>query len=180
MKALLVIDMQKGDKKTFDNLYKREQMVQNISKLIDGFGNAGEKVVQIKIWIENPEETTMLKKCPGCGIANTPDAELFDELKDKEYDKIVKKTNYSAFWKTDLDEYLKENSIDEVYLVGIHTGACILFTGVDAFYRGYKTSVVKDAVSSVTDDGGMKLKLNKFEELIGDLITTEELLNSLR
>ena len=179
MKALLVIDMQKGDQKTYKSLYKRDQMVRNISKLIDAFKKSGNKVIEAKIWITTKTKTTMLSKCNNCGIANTPEAELFDELQNKTYDKRIKKTNYSAFWNTNLEEYLKENNITELYLTGIHMGCCVFLTGVDAFYRGYKTFLVTDASSSVDVRKGIDLRIKKFNQLVGELITTEELLNQL-
>ncbi len=180
MKALLVIDMQKGNKYIFNNLYNREKMIKNISKLIDAFKENKQKVIQIKIWIKNSENSSLSKKFPEVGIAGTMDAEIMDELKNKDYDKFIEKTNYSGFWNTDLDEYLKKNNIKELYLTGIHTGCCILFTAVDAFYRGYDVYVVNDAVSSVSDKEGIKKKIKKIKELIGESISTEELIKNLK
>ncbi len=180
MKALLVIDMQKGDEHTFKNLYNKDKMIKNISKLIEVFKKNKQKVIQIKIWIKNPEKTSLSKKFPQVGIAKTKEAEIIDELKNKDYDKIIKKTNYSSFWNTDLNEYLKKNKIKELYLTGIHTGCCILFTAVDAFYRGYDVYVVEDAVSSVSDKEGIKKKIEKIKELIGESISTEELIKKIK
>ncbi len=179
MKALLVIDMQKGDEHTFNNLYKRDKMIKNISKLIDIFKKNNHKVIQIKIWVKDTEKTTLSKKFPSVGIAGTEEAEIIDELKNKDYDKFIEKTNYSSFWNTDLNEYLKKNNIKELYLTGIHTGCCILFTAVDAFYRGYDVYVVEDAVSSVSDKKGIKKKIKKIKELTGESISTEELIKKL-
>ena len=58
-------------------------------------------------------------------------------------------------------------------------GCCVLFTGVDAFYRGYNSFLVKDASSSVDVKEGIDKRAEKFENLCGELITTEELLNQL-
>lgn len=178
-KALLVIDMQKGDDYTYSHIYKRERLVKNISKLIDAFHKKKQKIIELKIWVKKSPKTVILKKCPKCGIENTKYAEVMDELKDKKYDKKIKKENYSGFFRTDLDAYLKKNKIKELYLTGIHTGCCILFTGADAFYRGYDTYIVADAVSSVSDKKGIKNKIDKFRDLIGDAISTSALIKKL-
>lgn len=68
-------------------------------------------------------------------------------LKDREY--------YSAFndtWglhKTELDEILKAEKIQTVYLVGLAYDFCVLHTGISASELGYKTVVLKDLSRSV-------------------------------
>lgn len=173
MKALLVIDMQEEGMK---GLYKKVEIVKNILKLIDKFNSKNYKVIQSKVWITDPKKTSMTKLWPNEGIANTKGAEIILELKDKKFDKIIKKTNYSAFFGTQLDNYLKKNKVKELYIVGIHSGCCILFTGVDAYYRNYDVFFVKDAISSA---GGKKSVINglkNFEMFCGKTISTSQLI----
>jgi nicotinamidase-related amidase len=179
-KALIVIDMQNGDKYTYEHLYKRKQVVKNILKLIDAFNDKNYSVIKTSMWITDKKKSPVYKKFPKIGIPKSKSAEMMDELKGKYYDLSIKKENWSGFYKTDLEAYLKKNRIKELYLTGIHAGCCVLFTGADAFYRGYKTYIVTDAVSSVTDKKGLEKKIEKFEELVGYSITTDSLLNELR
>src|SRR5690625_3275424 len=63
------------------------------------------------------------------------------------------KTRYSAFVGTDLELKLRERNIEEVHLVGVCTDICILHTAVDAYNKGFKIVVHKDAVASFNDKG---------------------------
>lgn len=176
MKALLVIDMQKEGVK---GLYKQKEVISNISKLIDKFKSKKHKIIQSKVWITDPKKTSMTKLWPGEGIADTEGAEIIPELKDKKYDKIIKKTNYSSFYGTSLDTYLKKNKIKELYIAGINTGCCILFTGVDAFYRSYDVFLVKDASSTASGKKYHEKGIDAFKDFCGKIITTTELLKKL-
>jgi nicotinamidase/pyrazinamidase len=176
MKALLVIDMQKEGVK---NLYQQKEVISNISKLIDKFHSKKHKVIQAKVWITDPKKTSMTKLWPNEGIAKTEGAEIIPELENKHYDKIIKKTNYSAFYGTSLDNYLKKNKITELYIVGINTGCCILFSGVDAFYRGYDVFLVEDANSTSAGKNRWQKGMKEFEYFCGKLIKTNSLLRKI-
>lgn len=73
---------------------------------------------------------------------------------------ILKGTNpdidsYSGFFdnqrlqSTGLSDYLQEQGIDEVYVVGLATDYCVKFTALDAASLGLRTRVIKDACRGV-------------------------------
>ncbi len=176
MKALLIMDMQKESTK---GLYKKGEIIKNISKLIDKFNSKKYKVIQTKVWIKDTKKTSMTKLWPNEGIANTKGAEIIPELKNKKYDKVIEKTNYSAFFGTQLDNYLKKNKVKELYIVGIHSGCCILFTGVDAFYRNYNVFFVEDAISSAGGKRSVINGLKNFKMFCGKTISTLQIMSSV-
>ena len=63
--------------------------------------------------------------------------------------------SYSAFfdngkkYKTDLDDLLKKNSVDTLYIMGLATDYCIKFTVLDALELGYKVYLVEDGCRGV-------------------------------
>lgn len=63
--------------------------------------------------------------------------------------------SYSAFFdngrlkKTDLDDMLKANNIDELYVVGLATDYCVKFTVLDALDLGYKVKLILDGCRGV-------------------------------
>ena len=73
---------------------------------------------------------------PHC-IAGTEGSQIIQQLQVKDGDKIIKKRRYSAFYGTDLDLYLREKGIEEIYLVGVCTNICVLYTAADARNLGY-------------------------------------------
>ena len=57
--------------------------------------------------------------------------------------KVFEKTIYSVVNK-ELIEYIKENNIEQIYLCGFDTDACVLKTALDLFENNYEVYVLKD------------------------------------
>lgn len=51
-----------------------------------------------------------------------------------------------------LDDWLRENDVDEVVIVGIATDHCVRATALDAVNAGYDTTVLRDYVVGVDED----------------------------
>lgn len=67
-------------------------------------------------------------------------------------DAVVRKTRYSAFYKTDLEKLLKNKKIDTLVITGILTDICVLYTAGDAYMRGFKVIVPENCVASVSEE----------------------------
>lgn len=102
---------------------------------------------------------------PHC-IGNTKGSEIIKELEAEDNDKIIKKRRYSSFYGTDLDLYLRENNINEIYLVGVCTNICVLYTAADARNISYKVNIYKDGVASF-DEEAHKFALSEAESVLG-------------
>ncbi len=76
------------------------------------------------------------------------------------------KTRYSAFAGTDLELKLRERGISELHLVGVCTDICVLHTAVDAYNKGFKIVVYKDAVASF-NHVGHEWALGHFKACLG-------------
>lgn len=88
---------------------------------------------------------------PHC-IAGTKGSEIIKELEVTEEDKIIKKRRYSAFFGTDLDLYLREKEVNEIYLVGVNTNICVLYTAADGRNINYKVNIYEDGVASFNQE----------------------------
>ncbi|ALV45890.1 nicotinamidase [Arthrobacter alpinus] len=51
-----------------------------------------------------------------------------------------------------LDEWLRENDVEDVVVVGIATEHCVRATALDAVNAGYNTTVLRDYVAGINDD----------------------------
>ena len=80
-------------------------------------------------------------------------AEIYESNKHKENVYYFNKTRYSAFAGTDLEIKLREREITEVHLVGVCTDICILHSAIDAYNKGFKIVVHKNAVASFNQVG---------------------------
>lgn len=80
-----------------------------------------------------------------------PGTEIVAELAPSPEDIVVDKSYASAFYGTPLATYLVGLEADTVVLTGVSTGGCVRATAVDAVTRGYRATVVADAVADRID-----------------------------
>lgn len=64
----------------------------------------------------------------------------------------IDKRTYSGFYNTVLDNLLKYNDIEEVYIAGLVTSICVQHTAADAFFRGYKINIVENGCADTSDE----------------------------
>jgi isochorismate hydrolase len=61
---------------------------------------------------------------------------------------VIRKTQYSAFFETDLDQILKKLKVTNILITGVLTHLCCETTARDAFMRNYDVFFVTDATAS--------------------------------
>ena len=152
MRALLIVDVQndfcpggalpvpQGDK-----------VVPVINRLMDQF----DIVVASKDW--HPSQTVHFQKWPVHCVHNRPGAEFHPELDSVKIGQVFlkgtgnKDDGYSAFEATNvnLEKFLKDRQVTELYVVGLATDYCVRASTLDALRLGFRTFVVKDAIAAV-------------------------------
>lgn len=149
MKALLVIDMLEdfidldGKLSTGSEGLKIVPFVKN---KLDTFRADGDKIIYI---CDNHErDDREFEMFPVHCVAGTKGSNIIKDLEPLPGEKIIYKRRYSSFFATELDLYLRENSIDELYIVGVCTNICVLYTCADGRNLNYNISVYKDGVAS--------------------------------
>ncbi|WP_077324327.1 cysteine hydrolase family protein [Virgibacillus siamensis] len=110
---------------------------------------------------------------PPHNIIGTTGQELYGDLasvyeanKKKDNVYYFDKTRYSAFAGTDLELKLRERGIEELHFVGVCTDICVLHSAVEAYNKGFKIVVHKDAVASF-NAAGHDWALGHFEHTLG-------------
>ncbi len=86
---------------------------------------------------------------PAHAVRGTEGAQVIEELSPQSGDIIVEKTTYSGFYKTRLEDVLKDLGVKGLRLTGCVTHICILFTASDAVLRDYMVTVPADAVAAL-------------------------------
>lgn len=94
-------------------------------------------------------------------VQGTPGVEFVNELETARVARIFQKgtdpgiDSYSGMYdnghqkSTGLAEYLKEQGITDLYLVGLATDYCVKFTALDAVKEGFKVHVIREACRGV-------------------------------
>lgn len=152
MRALLVIDMLRDfvDKKGALPVLEARSIIPAINREIARARAARESV--IFVCDSHAPDDKEFKLWPRHAIAGSEGAKIVDELDYKKGDAIVRKTTYSAFYKTRLEKILKRRRADALVLTGVLTDICVLHSASDAYLHGFKVVVPRDAVASVSKE----------------------------
>ena len=163
MKALLIVDVQ-NDFCPGGALAVKDgnQVVPVINKLIPQFP----LVVASMDW--HPADSEHFEKWPPHCVRQTTGADMHPDLHTSMIDKIFlkgtegKDDGYSAFEATNmnLEDYLKNRGITDLYVAGLTTDYCVKETALEAIEKGFNTYVFTDAIRAVNvnpDDGAKAL-----------------------
>ena len=85
-------------------------------------------------------------------IAGTPGAEVIDELDRKEEDLWLPKPRFSAFFKTGLEDWLRERGVTLCAVAGITTNVCVLTTVLDAICFDFKAVLLENCTAAMPVD----------------------------
>lgn len=136
---LLVIDLQKA----FINEYTKN-LPNKIKDIIDT--RQYDNVVFTRFI--NKKGSVYVKKLAWKKCINDEDKKIVIDVGRR---KVIDKFTYTAINK-ELIEYINENKIEEIYLCGIDTDACVLKTALDLFELGYNIYVLKDYCTSTSGE----------------------------
>ena len=168
-KALIIVDMVKGfiNKKTKDGpcamyLKGADRIVPFIEREIHSL-----KPKDTEIWVcdtHKPNDKEFERFPPHC-IEGTEESKPI-EIPYKGRHVVIPKTRYSGFYVTSLDNLLQMKKVTEVTIVGVCTDICVFATALDAFYHGYKVTVVKDCIYAL-EVGRGEMCLKYLKDLAG-------------
>jgi len=129
--ALLVIDVQVGFFDSNPAVYKGEEILPRIKKLIEKARAANIPVVYVR-HDEDPEEFR----------------EIHPQIAPQEGEPVISKMTPDSFYETNLQETLTELGVKNLVIAGFATEYCIDTTTRSAFGKKYKVTVVKDSHST--------------------------------
>jgi nicotinamidase/pyrazinamidase len=157
MKALLIVDVQNdfcpGGALEVKN---GDQVVPVINNIMSGFP----LVVASMDW--HPVDSKHFEKWPPHCVRQTDGADMHQDLHMSRIEKIFlkgtegKDDGYSAFEATniDLEEYLVNRGITDLYIAGLATDYCVKETVLNALQKGFNTYVITDATHPVEVNPG--------------------------
>lgn len=137
-KALIVIDVQ--------NYFMNEHTHELPKKIAMHLENNSYDTVAFTKFVNSPNSSFQKifgwKKC-----ANPPEIDIVPELQEHAQN-IFEKNGFSAFKSSKLLTFLHQNDIQEVYLCGTDTEACVLASALEAFELGFHVHVLHELCAS--------------------------------
>ena len=165
--ALLIIDMLNDFIAKNGALYcgeTGEEIIPYINKLIAEHRELGSLIISIQDThtADDPE----FKLFPPHSIKGQKGSQVYPEVHISEKDLVVLKPTFSAFYKTNLDDILESQSINEVYLCGVCTSICVMETCSDLCVRNKQIYVYKHGVADF-DQTAHEFALQRMEKIFG-------------
>ena len=159
--ALLIVDMSNdfvADNGTLTASKPAQEIVPYIKDLATQFLADG-NIVVVTMDAHQPDDPHFKLWTPH-NIINTRGQQLYGELYDWYQENLgspnliyTPKTNYNAFFKTDLAVTLKNLEVEKVHVVGVCTDICDFLTVAGADAEGFKTAIHKRGAATFTDLG---------------------------
>jgi ureidoacrylate peracid hydrolase len=100
-------------------------------------------------------------------VDGTWDAAIVDDLEPQPGDKVIRKTRYNGFVRTDLEAHLRARGIRHLLFTGIATNICVESTARSAFFADFWPIIVEDAVNHAGPDFTRQATLWAFENVLG-------------
>ncbi|AZI55547.1 cysteine hydrolase [Epilithonimonas vandammei] len=191
--ALVLIETQNEwmhkDGKLNKGLVKDKEMMQtsisNIEKALEYARKNGIEVIHVGLRFQKgyPElangKSGLRKAIPNAGTfpINEFGSQFYETVKPIEGEFIVTgRVGASGFTGSNLDAYLRNNKIENLYLVGYATHVCVESTLRDAHDKGYNTFVISDATSAF-NRMQQDYVLSEIVHHFGEHLTTSEFIN---
>lgn len=194
--ALLIVDMQNGFVHPNGTLGKLGWNVSplvapipHIRRLIDLFERKNLPIIFFRLSFADDsyadagiilDRRPQIKKIKGL-LRGTWDVEIIDELRpdgQSENVMVIDKTRNTAFFRTELDDKLKELGVDQVIVTGVGTNVCVEATVRDAFTYGYPPIVVREATATLEDDA-QQASLKNMGDSFGEVRGVDEVVAAL-
>jgi nicotinamidase-related amidase len=151
--ALLVIDMQQYfcDPSSHAYFTDATKILPSIQRLITSFRQHTRPVLFTRYALLRTEPPgSMGRWWRDILYDDNPLSALIDAFHPLPQEPVIRKTQYSAFFETKLDQILQKNQVTTVVITGVLTHLCCETTARDAFMRNYDVFFVTDATASDT------------------------------
>lgn len=138
-KALLVIDVQNEYFTGKLKVTYPSNSLDNILKVMD-YAKENHMII-IVVQHTGTDGNTFIK--------HSNEWDIHPKVLEKSYDYLIEKNKPSSFYKTNLEEILIKENIDEVIISGYMTQMCCDTTAREAFHKGYKVKFLSDATGTI-------------------------------
>ncbi|WIY52480.1 isochorismatase family cysteine hydrolase [Devosia sp. YIM 151766] len=186
--ALLVIDLQEANRPTGAwPVFDYSGIIDRSKTVIEAARATGIQVIYTRHWHAKDGSDLLRFEATGANgepthcIEGSDSAQISPEVAAKDGDIIVDKTRYSAFFGTRLEAVLQRLDIENLIVIGVWTEACVETTVNDAVWKGYKVTLVKDAMTTATQTMHKSAVLSMANWLYGgEIVTAKQAVRSMR
>jgi bifunctional isochorismate lyase/aryl carrier protein len=159
--ALLVLDMQKYfiDKSSHAFVPSAPAIVPKIKRLVQAFAKSNLPIISTRHLNSEYDALMMSRWWKDVIIESNPLSEIVTELASPNA-AVIKKTQYDAFYRTQLEDLLRGMGVEKLVVTGVMTHLCCETTARSAFVRGFVVFIPVDGTATYNEDFHFATYLN--------------------
>ncbi len=154
-----------------------EETVAAMSRLLEIFREHGLPIAftNVEYQSDGSDGGVFFRKVPALKVflQGSPLGAFPEALTPRDGEAVFTKQYPSAFFGTDLDQWLKENAIDTLFLAGFSTSGCVRASTLDAMQYGYVPFAVADACGD-RDEAIQNANLHDLGAKYAEIITSNQ------
>src|SRR4051812_23369982 len=113
-------------------------------------------------------------------VENTWDWQIVDDLAPQAGDIVIRKSRYSGFCRTGLEDRLRAADVRYLLFSGIATNVCVESTARDAFFSEFWPVMIEDAMNHSGPDFNRQATLWNFEHVFGLITHSAAVIDALQ
>jgi len=152
--ALVVVDMQKYflDESSHAFVPSSTSILPNVIEIVQTYRKA-DRPVAFTYFAVKEGEPDPIGEWWGRSVKEGEDAsKIVKELQPLEEDLVMRKSSYSSFKDTDLEEFMKKKDVENLVITGVLTNICCETAAREAFSLGYDVFIPIDATASYNEE----------------------------
>ncbi|OQX61529.1 MAG: hypothetical protein B5M51_07700 [Anaerolinea sp. 4484_236] len=151
--ALLVLDMQRYflDADSHAHIPSMDAILPNLNRLVAAYAEKNTPIVFTKHLNTKENAGGMSRWWRDLISLDNPLSEIVPELETSK-GHLIEKSQYDAFYETDLEEHLREKGVEQVVIGGVMTHLCCETTARSAFMRGFDVFFLIDGAATYNED----------------------------
>jgi len=152
--AILIIDMQNYflDPSSHAFVESGRAILPNILDLVGHFRGHGRPVIFTYFAVQEGEDDPILRWWGESVPDGSAESLLTSELVPQEGELLLRKSSYSSFQGTELEEYLRKKEVQSLVVTGVLTNLCCETAAREAFCLGFDVFVPADALATYTEE----------------------------
>ena len=180
--ALIVVDMINGftDPDCLRGTYLPDVVSANV-KLLGVFRELGLPIFFTTVVYHSDQQASVFRrKVPALNVlqAGSRWVALDPAMGRRDNEPLIEKQWASAFYKTDLDDRLKELAVDSLVMTGLTASGCVRASAVDGLQNNYQVVIARDAVGD-RNPAAQEANLFDLNAKYADVQTVAEILPQL-
>ncbi len=178
--ALMILDMQKFFLDEISHAYipSAKAIIPNINALIKAYKQISQPVILTRHINTTQNARLMNKWWNDILTSSNPLSEISSDI-DSRNTIIIQKSQYDAFYETNLETLLHSEGITQLIITGVMTNLCCETTARNGFIRGFEIFFPADASAAYNE----KFHLATLYNLsfgFADIVTTQWLIDRIR